>query len=95
MAGYALLNVEITDQTAFDEVLERAPSVVAEFGGKYLARGGTAEVLQGDWTPHRVVVIEFASAAKARAWWNSPAHEALRAMFNRCANTTMMVVEGI
>ena len=95
MAGYALLNVEITDQAAFDEVLNRAPSVVEEHGGKFLARGGAAEVLQGDWTPHRIVIVEFASMEQVKAWWNSPAHTALREMFDRCSSTTMIVVEGV
>ena len=74
MAGYALIDVEITDQAAFAEFRDRAPAVVEAHGGRFLVRGGAAEVVQGDWTPHRVIVIEFESVERAKSWWNSAAH---------------------
>lgn len=95
MAGYALIDVEITDQAAFAEFREQAPAVVEAHGGRFLVRGGAAEVVQGDWTPHRVVVIEFESVERAKSWWNSPAHTELRAMADGCSNTTTTIVEGV
>ena len=94
-AGYALIDVEVTDQAAFAEFRERAPSVVEAHGGKFLVRGGATEVVQGDWTPHRVIVIEFDSVERAKSWWNSPAHTELRAMADRCSRTTTTIVEGV
>ena len=95
MAGYALIDVEITDQAAFAEFRERAAAVVEAHGGRFLVRGGATEVLQGDWTPHRVIVIEFESVERAKSWWNSPAHTELRAILDRCSNTTTTIVEGV
>ena len=95
MAGYALIDVEITDQATFAESLERAPAVVEAYGGKYLVRGGTTEVVQGNWTPHRVVLVEFESVERARAWWNSPDHARLRVMLDKCSNATVTIVEGV
>ena len=95
VAGYALIDVEITDQAAFAQFSDRAPAIVEAHGGRFLVRGGAAEVVQGDWTPHRVVVIEFESVERAKSWWNSAAHTELRAMADRCSNTTTTIVEGV
>lgn len=95
MGGYVLMDVEITDQGAFDAVVERAPEIVGEHGGKFLVRGGATEVLQGDWTPHRLVIVAFDSVEQAKAWWNSPGHTELRSMFDRCSRTTATVAEGV
>ena len=95
VAGYALIDVEITDQAAFAQFSDRAPAIVEAHGGRFLVRGGATEVVQGDWTPHRVVVIEFDSVERAKSWWSSPAHAELRAMADRCSNTTTTIVEGV
>ena len=95
MAGYALMDVEITDDAAFAEFLERAPAVVKSYGGRYLVRGGATQVVQGDLTPHRVVLMEFDSVEQARTWWNSSDHAELRAVLDQCSKTTAMIVEGV
>lgn len=95
MAGYVLLNVEVTDRAAFEDLVERAPAGVEAHGGEYLIRGGAVEAVQGDWTPHRVVLVKFDSIEQARAWWRSSDHVELRGAFDRCANTTAMLVEGV
>ena len=89
---------EITDQAAFAEFRERAPAVVEAHGGRFLVRGGrrmSYSVVQGDWTPHRVIVIEFESVERATSWWNSAAHTELRAIADRCSNTATTIVEGV
>ena len=95
MAGYALIDAEITDPATFAEFRERAPAAVEAYGGRYLVRGGATEVVQGNWTPHRVVLVEFESVERARAWWHSPDHAELRAMLDKCSNTTVTIVEGV
>ena len=59
MAGYVLIDSEVTDAAVFAGFLERVPATVDAYGGRYLVRGGAAEVTVGDWTPHFVVVVEF------------------------------------
>ncbi|MCY4660320.1 MAG: DUF1330 domain-containing protein [Acidobacteria bacterium] len=95
MAGYALIEVEVTDDAVFAEFRERAPAVVEAHGGRFLVRGGATEVVQGDWTPHRLVVLEFDSVERAKSWWNSPEHTELRAILDRCSKTTTTIVEGV
>ena len=83
MAGYVLLNVDVTDRDVFEGLVERAPASVEAHGGEYLIRGGAVEALQGNWTPHRVVLVKFGSIEQARAWWSSSDHVELRAAFGQ------------
>ena len=94
MAGYALLDIEILDQTAFDRFRDRAPTTVEAHGGKFLVRGGATDV-KGDWTPHRVVLVEFDSMDRARSWRDSPERAALREALDRCAKVTVTLIEGV
>ena len=95
VAGYALIDVEITDQAVFAEFSERAPAVVEAHGGRFLVRGGAAEAVKGDWTPHRLVLVEFDSVERAQSWWNSHDRSELGAMLDRCANATVTIVAGV
>ena len=52
--------------------LDQVPAIVKAHGGKYLVRGGTHEVIRGDWTPDRLVVLEFDTVEQAKAWQNAP-----------------------
>ena len=95
MPGYVIVELEVTDPTAFEEYRQQAAATVASHGGKYLVRGGAAETLEGDRPPQRIVVLEFESVARARAWWNSEEYLAPKALRQRCAITQMTLVEGV
>ena len=95
LAAYVIIDSVITDQAVFDDYLEQVPAVVETHGGRYLARGGAIEVVQGDWTPNRIVVIEFDSVELARGWQDSPDYAELRAMLNRSSKTSVIITEGI
>ena len=95
MAAYVIVDSVITDQSVFDDYLQQVPAVVESHGGKYLARGGAIEVVQGDWTPNRIVVVEFDSVERARGWQDSPEYVELKAMLNRSSNTSVVITEGV
>lgn len=59
MAAYAAVNGWVTDPDRYAEYRAKAPDTIARYGGKYLARGGKVEVLEGDWDPQRLVILEF------------------------------------
>ncbi|HVI24095.1 MAG TPA: DUF1330 domain-containing protein, partial [Myxococcales bacterium] len=67
---------------------------IAQYGGRYLARGGATEVLEGSWKPKRFVILEFPSMERARAWWSSSDYAAAKALRQACASTSMVAVEG-
>ena len=95
MAAYVIVDIQVTDPVGYEEYKKLAPPIVAAYGGKYLARGGKTETLEGDWSPKRLVILEFESAERAKAWLNSPEYRAPRQLRNRTTKTNMVVVEGV
>ena len=71
MPAYVIANVEVTDPELFAEYRELVLPTVNAYGGKYIARGGRAELLEGDRDPNRTVIIEFPSLEQAKAWHGS------------------------
>lgn len=95
MVAYVITDLEISDPEGFAEYSRRVPDSLARFGGRYLARGGQVEHLEGGWRPRRVVVIAFDSVARARAWWSSPEYEELKGLRQHSAIVSQVVVEGL
>ncbi len=79
MSAYVISDVEIRDQTLVQEYRRLAQETIAQYGGRYLARGGSIESVEGGWTPKNVVIVEFPTMERARAWYRSPEYaEALK-----------------
>ncbi len=95
MAAYLIVDNEITDQALFDEYARGIVAVTEAHGGKYLARGGATEVVSGNRTPHRVVVIEFDNLEGARGYVNDPEYVRLAEIRGRSSVTTTIIVEGV
>ena len=94
MPAYLIANIEVTDPETYREYVRRVPETIAEFGGKYLVRGGEVEGLEGDWETHRLVMLEFESMERARAWWDSGAYAELKQLRRRSSRSTILLVEG-
>ena len=95
MAGYEIVDGEVTDAEVFAEYLERIVGVVEAHGGRYLVRGGASEVTDGDWTPGRLVVIEFESIERVREYINSDEYQEIKEIRDRSSNTNVVIVEGV
>ena len=95
MAAYLIANIEVTDAQAYQEYRDKVPAVIAAHGGRYLVRGGAVERLEGDAALHRVVVLEFASMAKLRAFYESAEYRQLIALRKRGSRAQLFAVEGV
>lgn len=95
MTAYVINDMVVTDPVLFEEYKRLSPPTVAAFGGRFLARGGAVESLEGGWSPQRLVILEFPSMAQARAWIDSPEYAPARALRQRSATSNMIVVEGV
>lgn len=95
MAAYLIADVDITDAAMFDEYRREVPATEARYGGHYLGRGGATTVLEGDWEPHRLVIVEFPDMASLMGWYNSPEYARLIEIRKRSANTRIIALEGI
>lgn len=95
MPAYVVVQVDIEDPAGYERYKQLAPPSIAAYGGRYLARGGACETLEGSWQPRRLVILEFPSTEKARAWWGSPEYAEARGLRQRCARSELIVVEGL
>ena len=93
LPGYVVAEVEVTDPATFKEYGDKVGATVAAFNGHYIIRGGKTVSLEGD-PPKRFVVIQFDSLAKAQAWEDSPAYEAIKPIRHRSAKSRVFLTEG-
>jgi uncharacterized protein (DUF1330 family) len=95
MSAYLHADIEVTDPVAFEEYRRQVPAVIAAHGGRYLVRGGAAEVLEGDGLPKRQVIVEFPDMAHLRAFYDSAAYQPLKRLRQRSSTATLVAVEGL
>jgi uncharacterized protein (DUF1330 family) len=95
MPAYMIVEIEVTDPVGYEEYKKLASDSIHAHGGKYLVRGGKTEVIEGDWQPKRLVVLEFESMERAKAWLNSEEYREPRQMRHRTAKTNMILVDGL
>ena len=95
MAVYVIADIEVTDPAGYEAYRQQAPATIAAHGGRYLARGGTTRILEGDWLPARCVILEFPSRAQFDAWWASPEYSAVRLIRERTTRSKLIVTEGL
>jgi uncharacterized protein (DUF1330 family) len=95
MPAYVFANIEVTDPVLYEEYRKGVPATIAQYGGRYVARGGAAEGLEGGYAPKRVVILEFPSVERAKAWWDSPEYQPLRAIRQRASRGDLLLVEGL
>ncbi len=95
MSAYVIVDIDVTDPEGYKEYVRLAPASIELYGGKYEARAGRTEVLEGDWVPKRLVILKFESSEHAKAWLESPEYHPARQMRHRMAKTNMVVIEGV
>src|SRR5579863_7074750 len=94
MAAYVVVNVNTNNPVEYEEYKRMAQEAVAQYGGRYLARGGKTKVLEGDWRPTRLVVLVFDSYERANEWWESEAYAPAKRLRQRLSTTEMVLVDG-
>ena len=94
MAGYIVVQVKIHDPEGFAIYRDMVPPTLEIYGGRYLVRGGNWEVLEGEWNPERIVIIEFDSIEQAKNWWSSEEYAPAKKLREQTTQSTMIVVDG-
>lgn len=95
MAAYVLFQtLQVSDPETFARYRERVGATVAQYGGRYVVRGGDVEPLEGDWSFAGPVMIEFPSADAARRWYGSAEYEPLKAMRFSALTAAGVILEG-
>lgn len=94
MSVYLILDIEVTDSAMYSRYIAKAPTIIEQFGGRYLVRGGAITPVSGSWSPERLVVIEFASAARAQECLNSPEYREISPLREQATVSRAIIVEG-
>lgn len=95
MPAYLIANIDVSDPAGFETYRALvAPTIVAA-GGRYRVRGGNITVLEGQWQPKRLVVLEFDSVAAALEWYESDEYAPAKAIRKRTTTSDVVVVEGL
>jgi uncharacterized protein (DUF1330 family) len=95
MPAYFVAEVDVTNSAGYEPYRAAVPATIAQYGGRYLTRGGAAELIEGGPQPKRIVILEFADAAAVKRWYNSPEYQKILPI--RLANSTgrAFIVEGV
>lgn len=94
MPAYVLCEVAVTDPASYEPYKALSAEAVAAHGGRFLARGGACELLEGAGAPSRVVVLEFPDLDTARRWYDSDEYRKARAARAGAATARFIAVEG-
>jgi uncharacterized protein (DUF1330 family) len=95
MPAYIIVEVDVTDPATYEDYKKLTPGSLQPFDGKFIVRGGAAELLEGEEQPQRIVVLEFPTMEKAKAWWSSEEYAPAKAIRQSASNTRMIAVEGV
>ena len=94
MAAYVIGEIDVTDPATYDEYRKQVLASVQRHGGRFLARGGRAETLEGGAAPKRVVVLEFPSYPQALEGYRSAEYAPLIKLRQRASRGRLLLVEG-
>ena len=93
MTAYVIAEIDIRDPELYRDYVKLTPASITRHGGRFLARGGATESLEGA-PAKRVVVLEFANRAAAERWYHSPDYSEARAIREKAAVSRLFIVEG-
>lgn len=95
MTAYVIVETDITDPERYDQYKAATPAAIAAGGGRFLVRGGEHVVLEGDWQPTRLVMLEFEDLAAAKRWYESELYQEAKELRAGAAHMRMVAVQGV
>lgn len=95
MPAYVIAHIDVKDPARYEDYKKMSPVSIEKFGGRFVARGGKTEVLEGTWQPKRLVLLEFPSVERAREWWASAEYAPAKALRQATSIGDMIIVEGL
>ncbi len=94
MQGYLVLDFSIHDLDAFMAYVRGVPAFIDKHGGRYLVQGPKPEVMEGDWAPEGLVILEFPSTDHAKAFLNDPEFQELKKVRTATTTSKLVLAEG-
>jgi len=95
MPVFMIVNLDVRDPVAYEQYKAAVPALIRKHGGEYLVRGGSIEVLEGNWRPTRLVLFRFPDLDSVHEFMADPDYQPLKELRERVAYTEIVAVEGI
>jgi uncharacterized protein (DUF1330 family) len=95
MPAYVIAETDVTDPEQYEQYKAASPAAIAAGGGRFLVRGGELAVLEGDWQPSRIVMLEFDDLAAAKRWYESEAYQEAKKLREGAARLRVIAVQGL
>ena len=95
MAAYLISDITVRDRTTFEVYRIRAAGAIRTYGGRYLARLGEVQVLEGSWNPNMIVIVEFPNCEQAGAWYRSPEYAFALEVRDTALSRNLILVDGV
>jgi uncharacterized protein (DUF1330 family) len=95
MPAYVIIETDVSDPERYEQYKAASPGAIAAGGGRFLVRGGELVVLEGDWQPSRLVVLEFEDLAAAKRWYESEAYQGAKKLREGAAHLRVVAVQGV
>ena len=95
MPAYVIAHIDVKDPVRYEDYKKMSPVSIQKFGGRFIARGGHTDVLEGTWQPKRLVLLEFPSVEVAKQWWASEDYRPAKELRQATSVGDMIVLEGI
>jgi uncharacterized protein (DUF1330 family) len=95
MRAFVIAQENSHDQAMVGEYRQKVVESIASFGGKFVVRGGTLTVVEGEWPYERTVIVEFPSRAMAEAWYRSPAYQKVLPLRLNSTSSNLIIVDGV
>ena len=95
MAAYIIAMVDVKDPVRYEDYRRMVLPTITAYGGRFIARGGKTEVLEGPWQRNRLVIVEFPTFDQARAWWASDEYAEAKALRQATSDGTLVLIEGV
>ncbi|HZW79562.1 MAG TPA: DUF1330 domain-containing protein [Candidatus Deferrimicrobiaceae bacterium] len=95
MPAYLISDITLRDREAFETYRTRAANAIHQYGGRYLARLGEVQVLEGSWNPNMIVIVEFPSLERAREWYRSPEYAYALEVHDKALSRNLIFVDGL
>jgi uncharacterized protein (DUF1330 family) len=95
VAAYIIAMVDVRDPVRYEDYRKMVLPTITAYGGRFIARGGKTEVLEGHWQPNRLVIVEFPTFDRAKAWWASAEYAEAKALRQATSDGTLVLIEGV
>ena len=95
MPAYVIVEIDVTDPEQYEKYKAASPAAIAAGGGRFLVRGGELAVLEGDWNPPRLVMLEFEDLETAKRWYESEVYQEARKLREGAAGFRAVAVQGV